>query len=214
MPNLNIRHLQLFFKQITKEAETPTKTGGAIGRCWVISMPFWNTSTTSTIFRCSNWNSRSSSNITSIWKLSAVRRREAYVATWIVGITWWKFRSKTVLCRGIRSHFTAIPLRGNRELFSARRCCGFFRRRDWRVPNTNTTATCFSFPVLRKSATKTCTIWPVNKSYRIPRGTCGCTVTAAKRVESIRSIFYPQICVFWKNIAEQLLVACIRYAGT
>ena len=28
MPNLNIRHLQLFFKQITKEAETPTKTGG------------------------------------------------------------------------------------------------------------------------------------------------------------------------------------------
>ena len=28
------------------------------------------------------------------------------------------------------THFTAIPLRGNRELFSARRCCGFFRRRD------------------------------------------------------------------------------------
>ena len=40
------------------------------------------------------------------------------------------------------------------------------------------------------------------------------TVTAAKRVESIRSNFYPQICVFWKSIAEQLLVACIRYAGT
>ena len=35
-----------------------------------------------------------------------------------------------------------------------------------------------------------------------------------KTVESIRSNFYPQICVFWKNIAEQLLVACIRYAET
>jgi hypothetical protein len=33
-------------------------------------------------------------------------------------------------------------------------------------------------------------------------------------VENIWSNFYPQICVFWKNIAEQLLVACIRYAGT
>ncbi|WP_419493713.1 phage integrase SAM-like domain-containing protein [Alistipes communis] len=36
----------------------------------------------------------------------------------------------TVLCRGIRSHFAAIPLRRNREPFSARRNCGFFRRRD------------------------------------------------------------------------------------
>lgn len=44
----------------------------------------------------------------------------------------------------------------------------------------------------------------MNKSYRTPRGTCGYTVTAARRVENIWSIFYPQICVFWKNIAEQL----------
>lgn len=36
------------------------------------------------------------------------------------------------------------------------------------------------------------------------KGSCGYTVTAARREENIWSNFSPQLCVFWKNIAEQL----------